>query len=348
MLAVFCYSEFFIGLAAGSRVTAWVFMIGSGMWFVRRMSLKKLFLAGLFSLAVIWATYFFRSDVIIAERPDPSRLSSKLERFEALRSLIFNLKTQPIPLGNYLATIKNNIVRAGHLPRTLHLPVNFFLKTPLLMLIALSFFFLRIIRDKTLLRQTMIIWVPMGAIFSITSLSGQQPWVRYLLPMYPFFVIPAALAIFRFPKTVIILFLLWLSLGTLVQYPHFISYANELAGLREKRFEKFTDSNIDWGQSLPDLASYVEKRKPTLLLLSYFGRDDAGLYGLPSAVLYGSYKFNDICSFHPVQYHPSHGPTLIAISISNWHGCGYSKLDRFAKNRIRAVVGDAILMFDQK
>ncbi len=135
---------------------------------------------------------------------------------------------------------------------------------------------------------------------------------------------------------------------TLWFFPHFISYANELAGTRERLFEKFDDSNIDWGQSLPDVSRFVEMQQPTLLLFSYFGRADAGVYGLPSPVPWGGYQFNDICAFHPIQFQNINGPTLVAISVSNWHGCGYSKLEQFSKNRVREVVGDSILIFNNE
>lgn len=332
------------GLAGASRVTSWVFMMGSGLWFLQYMNLRKLFVAGFLSLLMIWATYFFRSDVIIAERADPTRISSKLEMHENLRNLIFFLKTQPVPLGNYLAMIKNNIVRAGQSPPTFLLPINFFLKTPVPMLLFFALFFIIVVSDGKFRKKTKLIWIPLLVIFGVSSVSGQQPWVRYLLPMYPFFIIGAALAIHRFPKLLIILLFIWLSIGTFVQYPYFISYANEFAGPRENRFEKLTDSNLDWGQALPDVVKYIQENNPVHVSFSYFGRDNGDHYGLISNMAWGGYKFEEICAFHEIP-RAGTGPRIVAISATNWHQCGYSKLPEFTKERLKSVIAESILIF---
>lgn len=340
------------GLAAASRVTAWVFLIGSGLWFVQRIHLKKLLLVGLLSSAVIWATYFFRSDVIIAKRTDPSRLSSRLASNPVLSPLVFFMKTQPVPLGNYLAVIKNNALRAGQSRRNwAALGANFFLKTPIPMLLLLLVFFFRLFTQTELREKTRMVYIPLLTIFAVTSISGQQPWVRYLLPMYPFMAIAEAMGIWGIwdkkdirGKFLCIVLFLWYVGGTLIQFPHFISYANELAGPKDKRFEKLVDSNLDWGQALPDLARYVRQKNPIQISFSYFGRDNGNDYGLVSATPWGSYKSEEICAFHEIPLVGT-GDRIVAISATNWYQCGYMKQPQFQKEKIKDVVADSILIF---
>lgn len=336
------------GLAAASKVSAWPFIIGIALWFHSR---EKLLLSAAIALLVIWATYFFKFDVVIARRDDPSRLSAKLETDPRWQRIIFVLKNQPLPLGNYLATIKNNMLRAQQSKQTLLLPYNFLLKTPLPLLFLLALFFLQIVRHSSFRKKTRIVWIPIVSIFFITSVSGQEPWARYLLPAYPFVAIAAALEIKEiwerreiWGKFVSIGILLWFIVGTLVQYPHFISYANELAGPRERRFEKLMDSNLDWGQALPDFARFAKEKNPTHISFSYFGRDNGNDYGLISTTEWGSYKFEEICAFHEIPHGGTDG-RIVAISATNWYQCGYKMQPQFQKEKIKEVVADSILIF---
>ncbi len=362
------------GLAASSKVSAWIFMVGIiGVFlflqktlFVRLIRPKQIILVLVSCLLTIWATYFFTSDVVVAQRQDVGRVSSKLEAYaqqthnQWLQIGLYVLKYQPIPLGNYMATLKNNALRAHlssdtfFLGRTYpsvswyFLPVNFLLKTPLPLLIFFGLFLIQLIRNTAFRKNTEIIWVPLLTIFTISSLLGLQPWVRYLLPAYPFLAIAGALVIAnitdRYLRYGAVFLVGWLIAGTLAQFPHFISYANELSGFRVNRYTKFADSNIDWGQSLPDLAQYVQKEKPKSLTFSYFGRDNGDNYGLVSNRPYGSYTQPEICAFHEIPY-GGYGERIVAISVTNWYQCGYITQPQYQKDKIRTVVGDSILIF---
>jgi hypothetical protein len=79
--------------------------------------------------------------------------------------------------------------------------------------------------------------------------------------------------------------------------------------------------------------------------LSYFGRDDAAAYGFPSTTPWGSYTFEEICSFHDITNRYGDNPPLTIVSVSNWYYCGYYRQDEFARERIADVVADAFLVF---
>ena len=176
-----------------------------------------------------------------------------------------------------------------------------------------------------------------------------MPWVRYALPAYPFLAIVAGSSLKEFKgiygNLIVVILLLWFVVGTLKSFPHFISYANELAGARSTRYQQFADSNIDWGQSLPDLQGYVDKKKPKHFTFSYFGRDNGNDYGLVSNRPYGSYKFEEICAFHEIDFPQNAGERLVAISASNWHACGFSNSEHYRNDKVIDVVGDSVLIF---
>ncbi len=138
--------------------------------------------------------------------------------------------------------------------------------------------------------------------------------------------------------------LFWYILSTLSYFPHFISYSNELLGVSKQKDLLFFDSDIDWGQSLPDLKQYIDQKKPKTLYFSYFSTDNPSLYGLQSTTPFKSNKFKYLCEFHTVPIR-KHGEVITAISLSGWYECGYYNKPQFEKGKIKDIVGQSILIF---
>ncbi|MEK9143474.1 MAG: hypothetical protein AAB481_02515 [Patescibacteria group bacterium] len=267
------------------------------------------------------------------------------------------LRTVPVPLGGFIALLKNNAVRAitaGETRPPWHRILSVVsVKTPIPLIFL---FFVGLLLSGQLpefkrRRLYMFGSVPI-IIFAVSIVLGIAPMVRYVLPMYPFVAIVAAAGIRGigeirgiWGKIVISLLLLWHIVGTFQAYPHFISYANELGGPRGKRYEILSDSNLDWGQALPDLARYVEAKKIGKVKFSYFGRDDAGAYGLPAVTPYGSWRFEEICAFQTQVFDPKLTRKATVISVSNWYYCGYNREEVYRKEHIWDVVADSLLVF---
>lgn len=73
-------------------------------------------------------------------------------------------------------------------------------------------------------------------------------------------------------KAVLIVFaLVWLILETVIAYPYFLSYFNEIGGGTFGGYKYVTDSNYDWGQDLKRLAVFVEKEAIEKIAVDYFG-----------------------------------------------------------------------------
>ena len=328
-------------------------------------NIKKIVLGSLLVLTVIWATYFFSLHVVIKQRDDTSRVSAQLVKFAnshhvwLLSNAVIFLEHQPLPLGDYVATIKNSMLRSLHHDtcfflgktysscRWYFMPINFLLKTPIPLLVFFVTSFALYIKEKrkSVLQTTILI--PIGIILISSVIFPLNPLVRYILPIFPFLIIFASFSVSFWTKTVLrkSLFstlVLWYLGGTLLAFPHFISYANELT-FGQKQF-LLTDSNVDWGQSLPDVFSYMQKNNIQKLNFSYFGRDNGDWYGLQSSIPYGSYKANEICAFHTIQRKNGRGMVTL-ISISNWTACGYNKLPAYSKTHIQGVVGQSIFVF---
>lgn len=334
-----------VGYALSSKMSSLVFL--PIVFFFRR---KRLGVgATLVAIVILWASYLFTWDVVIREREDIARVSVRLVAYAReknvpqLERFVMFLREQPLPLGTYLATIKNNVFRFGK-------PAMIFFDGALYDRSGWYFMVVNVLRKLPL---PFLILVMIGAwyrskyaligigIIGATAVIGMVPLVRYVLPAVPFLAIAGGRGVRVigeiggiWGKIIIFVLILWLIVGTVLQYPHFLSYANELAGPREKRYEILADSNLDWGQALPDLARYVQKQKISKVKLSYFGRDDEN-----------EWRFEEICAFHDEVFDPKLKRTATVISVSNWYYCGYNKDEKFGKEHIWDVVADSLLVF---
>lgn len=375
----FAYHGVCMGLLASAKITLLAYYALSSLVIVPYMLHKKGFawwhtqkirigFSVLVCLLVIWSTYFFRMSVVILPSSTSGRVSEKIRNYASghnnkiLLAGLNILEHVPLPLGDYIAVIKNTAVRSTIPAKTFFLGqwyprpqwyfmlVTFVLKTPIPLLLLSAAGAYTLYRSRTHRIILMVLAAPVVAILAASAVSPMQPFVRYVLPIYPFLTILAASLLVKkrsmTTNLVISCLVLWLVAGTLLQFPHFLSFANEFAGNRSVRYERFTDSNIDWGQGLITLSSFIKEEKPSAVRLSYFGRDDASRYGFPSETAFGSYKAPEICAFHDIAYPTNTGNDITVISVSNWHECGYFKQPRFRENLIIRVIGSQFLVFD--
>ena len=82
--------------------------------------------------------------------------------------------------------------------------------------------------------------------------------------------VPRALAV------VALLALAWVS--SLLAFPHYLSYFNELGGGTDGGYRIATDSNYDWGQDLKRLARFAEEYGIEKIAVDYFGGGSPSYY----------------------------------------------------------------------
>ncbi|HSF39284.1 MAG TPA: glycosyltransferase family 39 protein [Thermoanaerobaculia bacterium] len=108
--------------------------------------------------------------------------------------------------------------------------------------------------------------------------------IRHILPVFPFLFIymgrlaPFVLARGRAWRTAGALLLGLYPLSILQATPDTISYFNLLA--RGRGDEILLDSNLDWGQGLKRLRSYMDREGIDRIGLAYFGHVDPAIYGI--------------------------------------------------------------------
>lgn len=81
------------------------------------------------------------------------------------------------------------------------------------------------------------------------------------------------------PRYFLIFFLLfWLVIDTIIIFPSFLAYYNELGGGARDGYKIAVDSNYDWGQDLKRLVDFVETKKISKIAVDYFGGGNLKYY----------------------------------------------------------------------
>jgi len=91
--------------------------------------------------------------------------------------------------------------------------------------------------------------------------------------------------LFRARMLFLLLLLVWYCFESILIFPHDLAYFNELAGGPKGGVNWLVDSNLDWGQDLKRLKSYVDRHRIESLKLFYFGMADPAYYGIKSKPL---------------------------------------------------------------
>jgi hypothetical protein len=198
---------------------------------------------------------------------------------------------------------------------------------PFLILIVLGFVFMR--RHGAGWAGESMLLIPVGCYFLFAMTLDINVGHRHILPIYPFLIVFASKSAQGFAssrlsilKAVVVLLLGWNILETLLIYPHFLAYFNQVAGGPSRGHRVLTDSNLDWGQDLKGLAEYRRAHPEEPFYLSYFGTAIPEYYGLHAHFLPGlNSQVNEKALSNQIVYLdeiPS-GAT-VAISATNLSG----------------------------
>ena len=171
-----------------------------------------------------------------------------------------------------------------------YFPAAFALKTTIPFLItsiaAIFWGLWRIVKQRD--------WTPIFVIapfFLFTALAMTSTiniGVRLYLPAYPFLFIMSGALLERLLRNrsgkllgaaVVAIVLGWCVVEIIRTYPNYIPYMNELAYSRP-HWWYLSDSNVEWGDSMPELASYLHARGETRVRAAMLGAWPLGRYGI--------------------------------------------------------------------
>ncbi|MBC8031738.1 MAG: glycosyltransferase family 39 protein [Pyrinomonadaceae bacterium] len=238
-----------------------------------------------------------------------------------------------------------------------YFPVAFALKTtiPLLLIIVLALGWtawrLLVKRD----RRFLILIVPVGLYAAIALTSNINIGIRHFLPVYPFLFILGGAFMAQLLQgrnklgTVLLVVLFgWMSFEAARTFPNYTPYMNQLAS-RHPHWYYLSDSNVEWGDDVGELAAYLKARGET--------RVSAALSGGWSTLAQYGVEYLDMVSM-PKDATPE--TRYVAIGASFLNGSvvpgdenvvgrrSFERMDLFARYRNRkpeAVFGNSIYLF---
>ena len=160
--------------------------------------------------------------------------------------------------------------------------------------------------------------------------------IRHLLPIYPFIYVSLAAWLIggtysRWRLVSAALVAALVCAESVSAYPFYLPFFNTAAGGSAQGTRYLIDSNVDWGQDLKHLKSYVAARGEREICLSYFGNIDPAYYGVRYRALTDAAK-TDSCD--------------VAVSVNSLYTG-----DQFAWLRNRnpdARIGYSIYYYDRR
>jgi hypothetical protein len=156
------------------------------------------------------------------------------------------------------------------------------LTVPLLVILVL-----RVIARPRHDRDDLILLAPAAAYLLALSFGNHlQVGLRYLLPAFPLlFAWAGRFADSPFVRrrlgvAAVTALLAAHAIASASAFPRYLSYFNEIAGGPSNGYRHLLDSNLDWGQELPELRRWLAARGNPEVKLAYFGHVDPARYGI--------------------------------------------------------------------
>jgi Dolichyl-phosphate-mannose-protein mannosyltransferase len=167
-----------------------------------------------------------------------------------------------------------------------YFPVVFAVKTPIGLLLALAIAAYPLARrpkSPLLLSSLAPLLLASAAFFGISMISAVNIGVRHILPVYPMLCVVAAAAITRLPRGRLIATACAaiVAIESASIYPNYLAFFNFASGGPAAGPRYLLDSNIDWGQDVKKLRTWLRARNIPSVCMFYFGNTGVEFYGIP-------------------------------------------------------------------
>jgi 4-amino-4-deoxy-L-arabinose transferase-like glycosyltransferase len=205
------------------------------------------------------------------------------------------------------------------------------------------------------------ILAPVGLFLAMAMWTSIQVGIRHLIPIFPFLFIAGGAMLDRLwrarrmriaARSALVVALAWMCVETVLAYPNYIPYMNQLASARP-HWQYLSDSNIEWGDDIGGLAEYLKARGETRVRAALLG----GQVILP---LYGV-EFDDLLAppgtVLPETHYVALGASYLnGSTVPGWsEGSGRETIEQqhqfFAAYRAlrpEAVFGNSIYLYRVK
>ncbi len=267
---------------------------------------RTLFIALVCAFLMTWAVYRFSHEPLNQATTVPDRTATKVfGESSRITGMVRGItSTVQLPAPELLDGIR--MMREQHREGTIsylfgHVKreggwwyfflVALALKTPLALLVLAAIGAVAALRRYWERRSDWEIAAPLAAavmILIITAPSGLNSGVRYVMPMFALLSILAAgglVALWNRPqrplafRAAAILLVVWLAVSSARAHPDYLAYFNEFGGKDPSRLLVISD--LDWGQDLTRLATYLGEHDIKHISIAYDAYYDPSPLGLP-------------------------------------------------------------------
>ena len=319
---------------------------------------------------VLWSFYGFR----YAARPNGLQLNPPLTeyltglepheawpistaaRFHLLpESYLYGLADVRLTANYYTSYVLGKVYPHGV---WFYFPVAFLIKSTVgvlaLLLLSLGVVAVRRLNHG---REIVVLVVPVIFYLIVALTVGMNIGVRHILVAYVFLYVligGATWALIRKSRKwtyVVGACLLVHAASSVMAFPNYIPYANELWGGPSQTHNYLTDSNSDWGQQLKSVKRYLDQRGVKDCWFLYFaaGVAEPSYYGIPCKPLP---TISTLWLNLPIEVPNSiDGPVLISASNLSGVEFGPGPLDpygQFKRLNPTAVIDHGVFVFDGK
>ena len=330
--------------------------------------LGSLVLIALIGCVVLWSFYGFR----YAARPNGLQLNPPLveylqglKPYEA-RPLLIAARLHLLPesylygladvklTANYYTSYVLGKVYAHNV--WFYFPVAFLIKSTLgvlaLLLLSLG---VVVTRRLSCRREIVFLTVPVIFYLLVALTVGMNIGVRHILVVYVFLYVligGATWALIRKSRRwayAVGVCLLVHAASSVMAFPNYIAYANELWGGPSQTHKYLTDSNADWGQQLKSIKQYLDQRGVKECWFEYFaaGVAEPSYYGIPCKPLP---TLSTLWLNVPIEVpNTLNGPVLISASNLSGVEFGPGTLDPYGQFKLlkpTAVIDQSVFVFD--
>ncbi len=262
----------------------------------------------LLCFAVLWGTYFLAASQTAPQEVDAmirgTTQDSKTPNPEAWRTVLTPLNSNIVtrPLAVYGAGVLRsfNYTRGPitNFPQYLfgsfsdmgwwyYYLAAFIIKEPIPILLLLLGTLITIILPKKKRKPDIRLigwWVTLIGLTILTMGGNLNIGYRYVLPILPILYVLLSKHFLQFTQWLatvsrsklsylgVAVILLWLLVENIFVFPAYLSYFNQFAGGPSNGYRYLIDSNLDWGQDLYRLRSWVQENKINHIYVDYFGQ----------------------------------------------------------------------------
>ena len=333
-------------------------------------TLGSLALITVIGCVVLWSFYGFR----YAARPNGLQLNPPLaeyvkglKTYEAwpistaarLRALpesyLYGLADVKLTANYYTSYVLGKVYAYGV---WFYFPVAFLIKSTVGVL-ALFLLSLSVVATRRLnsWREILFLVVPVVFYLIVAMTVGMNIGVRHILVVYVFLYVLIGGAMWaliqknrKWTYAVGVLLLIHAA-SSLLAFPNYIAYGNELWGGPSQTHKYLTDSNADWGQQLKSVKQYLDARGVKECWFVYFaaGVAEPSYYGIPCKPLP---TINTLWLNEQIEVPTSiNGPVLISASNLSGLEFGPGSLDPYGQFKLlkpTAVIDRGVFVFDGK